>query len=202
MPMNRDGENRMDGFLHAAADMDSAQPDVQRYREHYRDWFGGRGTSWSGDNMAPGLIGAVLLYGLVYAIGFTAENWQSVLVVGGLLLAIVTGWIVASWRLQDFFPTAVKLLFFVWIASAIWFAAFAAVMVCTGQFATFQDFLASRRPPLSALMAVPIAYAPVVLLVCLTRWARQPRPLWQMVLLANLVFASIPALLFILASRH
>lgn len=203
MPMNKDGQNRMDGFLHAAADLDSARPDVQMYREHYRGTFSGSGASSFGSgDMVPGIVLALVVFGLIYAIGFAADNWQFVLVAGGALLALIAGWAAASFYLPDFHRTALTLLVVLWISSAIWFAAFCVFMVFTGQYETFQEFLAARRPPLVALLAVPLAYAPVVLVFSLTRWARQERPIWKTAILANLVFASVPSLLFILAIRH
>jgi hypothetical protein len=196
MPMNRDGQNRMDGFLHAAADMDSARPDVQFYREHYRSVFGGSGTSSapSGD-MVPGIVVLGLIFGLIYAFGFVAENWQIVLVAGGALLALIAGWAAASFYLANFHRTALTLLVLLWISSAIWFGAFALFVVSTGQYETFQDFLAARRPPLGTLLAVPVIYAPVVLVFSLTRLARRKRSLSKSLLLANVLLIAAPALI-------
>jgi len=196
MPMNKDGQNRMDGFLHAAADMDSARPDVQFYREHYRSVFGGPGASSapSGD-MVPGIVLALVVFGLIYAIGFAVDNWQFVLAAGGALLAIVAGWATASFYLPNFHRTALTLLVLLWLSSAIWFGAFAVFMVSTGQYETFQDFLAARRPPPGALLAVPVIYAPVVLVFSLTRWARRKRTLSKSFLLANVLLVAAPALL-------
>lgn len=195
MPMNRDGQNRMDGFLHAAADMDSANPDVQLYREHYRGLLGKSGTSRSSHDQAQGIVAVALLCGLIYVVGFAVENWQIVLVAGGALLVLVAGWVAASFYLANFHGTALTLLVMLWISSAIWFGAYVLFMVSTGQYATFQDFLSARLPPLGALLAVPVIYAPVVLVVSLTRWARRKRSLSKTFLLANVLLIAAPALI-------
>jgi hypothetical protein len=75
-------------------------------------------------------------------------------------------------------------------------------MIHKGRYASFHDFLAAKIWPAGTLLAIPVLYAPIVLFVCLTPWARQRRPLWKTFLLANLVFAIVPALMFVLASRH
>ena len=197
MPMNRDGRNRMDGFLHAAADMDSARPDVQFYREHYRSVFGGSGTSSapSGD-MVPGIVALGLIFGLIYAVGFVAENWQTVLAIGGVVFVIAIIWAIASYFLHNFFSRAGTLLLLLWISSAIWFAAYVAIHPALAA------YLPAKLPPPGVLLAVPILYAPFVIGLCLTPWARRDRSIWQSALLANLVLGGVPAVLAAVAMMN
>jgi hypothetical protein len=197
MPMNRDGQNRMDGFLHAAADMDSARPDVQMYREHYRRMFGGSGASSFGSgDMVPGIVALGLIFGLIYAFGFVVENWQTVLVTGGVLLVLAAGWAAATFYLANFNRTALTLLVLLWISSAIWFAAYIAIHPALAA------YLPAKLPPPGALLAVPILYAPFVIGLCLTPWARRDRPIWKSALLANLVLGGVPAVLAAVAMMN
>ena len=76
MPMNRDGQNRMDGFLHAAGNLDSANPAVPLYREHYRGGFSGSGASTSiSSQQATGGVVLVAFWFAGYGVYKVQTGW-------------------------------------------------------------------------------------------------------------------------------
>jgi len=202
MPMNRDGQNRMDGFLHAAADMDSARPDVQMYREHYGSLFGRSGASAStSSQQAQGIALAGLVFGIIYAIGaafdYVNANWSWVAPLGGSALLLIAA-AAANLFLPNFFRTVIVLLAFVALTYALGFGASAISDVYSGRFVSFEhyyaDMQAVRRNQFFQMAPV---YAGGVFVFCLLPWARRRRTIWKTILLANGLLIGVPAMMIL-----
>jgi hypothetical protein len=205
MPMNKDGQNRMDGFLHAAADMDSARPDVQFYREHYGGLFGRSGASTStSSQQAQGIALAGLVLGIFYAIGVASDyvnaNWDWVAPVGGSALFLIAAG-AANIFLPNFFRTAILLLFFIALTYAIAISTSAISNVYSGRFVSFQHYYADMYAQrLDELFGVAAIYAAATFVFCLTPWARRKRAVWKTILLANALLIGVPAIMIAIGS--
>ncbi|MGE0628392.1 MAG: hypothetical protein AB7O43_11255 [Hyphomicrobiaceae bacterium] len=206
MPMNRDGQNRMDGFLHAAGNLDSANPDVQLYREHYRGGFSGSGasTSISSQQATGGVVLGVLfgvLYAIVVAYDYVNTNWAWIAPVGGavLLVALIS---VLNFFLPRYFRTALVLFLCTMVLVAIWFAGYGVYKVQTGWYPTYTKFLANyvwlEKPLESPLLAATSAFATLyglsTLALSLLPWTRRKRPFWKMAGLSAIMLIASPAI--------
>jgi len=202
MPMNRDGQNRMDGFLHAAGNLDSARPDVQLYREHYRGSFSGptlSGSSFDGAGLFV-LLGFAAAIWLVFAVlHVVTEYWPIVLMAGIAIVLIAISFIVNSW-LPGYRRATLMLLTTLVLSVALWIAGLTIYKVYFAQFrspSAVAYLLADFAPPREVLMLWG-GYAAAIYLISLSSWVRQKLTLARAVLLSNaILFAPLAGVILL-----
>ena len=200
MPMNRDGQNRMDGFLHAAGNLDSARPDVQLYRERYRGTFsrpGLSGSSFDGAGLFVllGFAGAIwLVFAVIHVV---STYWPVVVTIGVVLVLLAVSFIVNSW-LPGYKRASLMLLTMLVASVVLWIAG---VTIYNVYFARVRwpsvaaYLLADSGPPREVLMLWG-GYAVAVYVVSLSSWVRQSLTPVKAILLANaILFAPLAAII-------
>lgn len=202
MPMNRDGQNRMDGFLHAAADMDSARPDVQMYREHYDSLFSRSGSSSStSSQQAQGIALVAAVFGIIYAAGvaydYVNANWSLVAPLGGSALFLLAAG-AANIFLPNFFRTVTLLLAFIALTFAAFLGARVMIDLYTGRLVSFQHYYADNYAwRCGQFRGMAPIYVVVTFVFCLFPWARRKRSLLKTILLANALVVAGPAVMIL-----
>lgn len=202
MPMNKDGQNRMDGFLHAAADLDSARPDVQLYRDHYRGTFRAptlSGSSFDGAGLFV-LLGFAAAVWLVFAaIHVVTEYWPIVLT-GGIAIALLAASFVINVKLPGYRRATLLLLTMLALSAALLVST---MTVYNVHFATFrapsaEAYLRMAFPMNGERLIVLGSYVVAVYMVALLPWTRQKLSLGKAILLSNaILFAPLIGIILI-----
>lgn len=203
MPMNQDGQNRMDGFLHAAGNLDSAHPGVQRYREHYRGSFSGpalSGSSFDGAGLFV-LLGFAAAIWLVFAVlHVVTVYWPIVLTAGIAIVLIAVSFIVNSW-LPGYRRATLMLVTMLVTSVALWIAGLTIYNV---------HFAAARWPSAEAYLrtafpangtSFPTAmgfYLIAIYLLAILPWTRRHSSAGKTILLSNaILFAPLAGVILI-----
>ncbi|MCC7250460.1 hypothetical protein [Hyphomicrobium sp.] len=204
MPMNKDGQNRMDGFLHAATGTDSAHPDVQMYREHYRGTFSGPGLAGSSFDGAGlfvllGFAGAAWL--VFAAIHVATEYWPIALTVG-IAIVLLAASLIINFKLPGYRKATLMLVATLTLSAALWIS-----------IATYYNLHFSKFPAPSAeaylRMTFPVngtsfptalgIYLTAIYLVSLLPWTRRKMTPGKAIVLSNAILVAPVAAAFLVA---
>jgi hypothetical protein len=204
MPMNRDGQNRMDGFLHAAADMDSAQPDVQLYRERYRGSFSGptlSGSSFDGAGLFV-LLGAAAALWLVFAaIHIVTEYWPIVLAVGIALVLLAVSFIVNRW-LPGYRRATLMLVTMLVISVTLWITGLTIhnVHFARVRWPSAEAYLRTAFPMDGTSFPTAVGiYVVTIYLLALVPWTRRHSSPGKAILMSNAILLAPIAAAFLIA---
>jgi hypothetical protein len=120
--MNRDGQNRMEGFLHAAGNVDSARPDVQLYRDHYRGTFSGptlSGSSFDGAGLFV-LLGFAAAVWLVFSVIHVVTEYWPIVLAGGVAIALLAASFIVNAWLPGYRRATLMLVTMFVVSVALW----------------------------------------------------------------------------------
>ncbi|AHB49900.1 hypothetical protein W911_03645 [Hyphomicrobium nitrativorans NL23] len=201
MSLQKDGNGRLLGLLHAEARLDSADPSVQRYKWHFES-IGGRRSGSNPDNEAAGIaiVGFICLglYALGIALEFVNTHWFWFASIGGGTLAIAY-LATANFFLPNYIRTAVALFLLTMTMATLWFLGYGVYSVHLGDYPTYADYLARYMPndrPAPDLLDLARVFGTIygvgALVVSFFPWVRMKRPFHQQLGVASALFIAAP----------